>query len=105
MAEEEKTEEIVPETTEEVTEETTEEAAEEARVEIVYGVGVPMVIEPFMDPFMVVTESVRRRAQLIARNQKLDSGVIASGFIGTILGFLFALFMVLVIPLLIWMVI
>jgi tetrahydromethanopterin S-methyltransferase subunit F len=67
-----------------------------------YGQGVPMVINPQMGPIEGRVESIRYRAQLIARNQKLDSGVVASGFIGTVAGFLFALIMVLVIPLLIW---
>jgi tetrahydromethanopterin S-methyltransferase subunit F len=67
-----------------------------------YGKGVPMVINPQMGAIESRVESIRYRAQLIARNQKLDSGVAASGFIGTIVGFLFALIMVLVIPLLIW---
>ena len=69
------------------------------------GQGVPTVIKPQMGAIESRVESIRYRAQLIARNQKLDSGVIASGFIGTVAGFLFALFMVLVIPLLIWQVV
>ncbi|KAF5428176.1 MAG: tetrahydromethanopterin S-methyltransferase subunit F [Candidatus Methanomarinus sp.] len=37
---------------------------------------------------------MKYRGQLIARNQKLDSGVTVSGFKGVILGFLFAVIMI-----------
>ncbi len=100
MPEEEKIEETVEETTEaaEVAEEVSEEEAGDA---IAYDVGTPMVIEPFMEPFEIATESIRRRAQLIARNQKLDSGFTAGAPIGVAAGILFALILVLL-PLL-WM--
>ncbi|MEA1944541.1 MAG: tetrahydromethanopterin S-methyltransferase subunit F [Euryarchaeota archaeon] len=91
MAEEEKTEETIEAAPE-------EEAAGE---EIAYGVGTPMVIEPFMEPFETAVESVRRRAQLIARNQKLDSGFTAGAPLGVAAGILFALILALL-PLL-WM--
>jgi tetrahydromethanopterin S-methyltransferase subunit F len=94
---EEKIEETVE--TEEVVEEApVEEAAGEA---VIYGVGTPMVVDPFMEPFETATESIRRRAQLIARNQKLDSGFTAGAPIGVAAGILFALILVLL-PLL-WM--
>ena len=96
MPEEEKIEETAE--TEEVVEEVSEE---EAREEITYGVGTPMVIEPYMEPFEIAVESIRRRAQLIARNQKLDSGFTAGAPIGVAAGILFALILVLL-PLL-WM--
>lgn len=105
MPEEEKIEETVEETTEvaeEVAEEVSEESpAEEAEEAIAYDVGTPMVIEPFMEPFEIATESIRRRAQLIARNQKLDSGFTAGAPLGVAAGILFALILVLL-PLL-WM--
>jgi len=106
MPEEEKIEETV-ETEEVVAEEVSEEATEEAPEEeaageaIAYGVGTPMVIEPFMEPFETAVESVRRRGQLIARNQKLDSGFTAGAPLGVAAGILFALILVLA-PLL-WM--
>ncbi len=90
MPEEEKIEETV-ETEEVVAEEVSEEAGEA----ITYGVGTPMVIEPFMEPFETAVESVRRRAQLIARNQKLDSGFTAGAPLGVAAGILFALILVL----------
>ena len=100
MAEEEKIEETVEETaaTEVVAEEVSESPAEEA---IAYDVGTPMVVDPFMEPFETAVESIRRRAQLIARNQKLDSGFTAGAPLGVAAGILFALILVLA-PLL-WM--
>lgn len=70
--------------------------------EIEYGKGVPMVIKPQMAVIENRVESIRYRAQLIARNQKLDSGVVATGFLGVAIGVIFSLLMVIVIPLLIW---
>ncbi|MBP2030752.1 tetrahydromethanopterin S-methyltransferase subunit F [Methanohalophilus levihalophilus] len=66
------------------------------------GQGVPMVIEPSMGAIDAKIDSIRYRAQLIARNQKLDSGVSATGVIGFAAGFIFAILMVLVLPLLVW---
>ena len=94
MSEEEKIEETV-ETEEVVAEEVSEEAPEEAREVLTYGVGTPMVIEPYMEPFETAVESVRRRGQLIARNQKLDSGFTAGAPLGVAAGILFALILVL----------
>ena len=104
MAEEEKIEETVEEATDaaEVAEEVSEESpVEEAGAEIVYDVGTPMVVDPFMEPFETAVESIRRRAQLIARNQKLDSGFTAGAPIGVAAGILFA--MILVLAPILWM--
>jgi tetrahydromethanopterin S-methyltransferase subunit F len=81
------------------TEEVVEEAAVEKEApisEIVYGRGLPTVIMPFMGPFDDMFESVKYRAQLVARDQKLGSGVNAAMPVGFTIGFLFALLMVLV---------
>ncbi|WMW24201.1 tetrahydromethanopterin S-methyltransferase subunit F [Methanolobus sediminis] len=67
-----------------------------------YGKGVPMVISPQMGPIETVVEDIRYRAQLIARNQKLDSGVSATGVAGFIAGFIFAIVMVVIIPMFAW---
>lgn len=67
-----------------------------------YGKGVPMVISPQMGPIENVVEDIRYRAQLIARNQKLDSGVAATGVAGFIAGLVFAIVMVLIIPMFVW---
>lgn len=72
---------------------------------IEYGKGVPMVIEPQMGPIDSVIADVKARAQLIARNQKLDSGVSAAGIVGFAAGFIFAILMAVVLPLMIWQVI
>jgi len=66
-----------------------------------YGKGVPMVLNPQMGAIDATVESIRYRAQLIARNQKLDSGVMSTGFIGFAGGFLFALLMVIILPLMV----
>ena len=60
--------------------------------------GVPMVLAPQMGAIDATVESIRYREQLIARNQKLDSGVAATGIIGFAAGFLFSLLMVIVLP-------
>ncbi len=70
-----------------------------------FGQGVPMVISPQMGPIDSAIESIRYRAQLIARNQKLDSGVATTGISGFLAGFIFAVLMVIVIPSIIWQVI
>lgn len=46
--------------------------------------------------------SISYRSQLISRTQKLDSGMIATRRIGFIAGFLTAVILVLVIPLVVW---
>ncbi|MDI3539408.1 MAG: tetrahydromethanopterin S-methyltransferase subunit [Methanolobus sp.] len=69
-----------------------------------YGKGVPTVINPQMGSIESVIEDIRYRAQLIARNQKLDSGVSATGMSGFIAGFVFVLFMVVILPMFIWQV-
>ncbi|MDQ1255193.1 MAG: tetrahydromethanopterin S-methyltransferase subunit [Euryarchaeota archaeon] len=67
-----------------------------------YDKGVPMATTPQMVAIDTSVESIRYRAQLIARNQKLDSGIMATGILGFGAGFLFVFFMIIVIPLLIW---
>lgn len=67
-----------------------------------YGQGVPMMLAPQMGAIDATVESIRYRAQLIARNQKLDSGVMATGYSGFVAGFVFALLMVIGLPLLVW---
>lgn len=58
-----------------------------AEKEYEYGKGVPMVIAPSMATIESMVEDIRYRGQLIARNQKLESGVGATGVIGFIIGF------------------
>ncbi len=62
--------------------------------EYVYGKGVPMVVNPpGAANFDNLLEDIRYRGQLIARNQKLDSGV-SFGFKGLVIGFVFAVIMI-----------
>ncbi len=67
-----------------------------------YGKGVPMATTPQMGAIDTSLESIRYRAQLIARNQKLDSGVMATGILGFGAGFIFVFLMIVVVPLLVW---
>jgi tetrahydromethanopterin S-methyltransferase subunit F len=67
-----------------------------------YEQGVPKVISPQMGFIDSTVDSIRYRAQLIARNQKLDSGVSATGVTGFIAGLAFALLMAVVLPMFIW---
>lgn len=70
--------------------------------EVEYGMGVPTVTTPQMGAIDSSVESIRYRAQLIARNQKLDSGVMATGILGFGAGFIFVFLVVIAIPLLVW---
>ena len=70
--------------------------------EIEYEKGVPMATTPQMGAIDSSLESIRYRAQLIARNQKLDSGIMATGISGFAAGFIFVFLMVILIPLLVW---
>jgi tetrahydromethanopterin S-methyltransferase subunit F len=67
-----------------------------------YGKGVPMATTPQMGAVDSTVESIRYRAQLIARNQKLDSGIMATGILGFGAGFIFVFLIVIVLPLLVW---
>lgn len=57
------------------------------------GLGVPLVIAPPMATIDAIVARIRYRGQLIVRNQRLDSAVNATGFIGFAIGFLFAVLM------------
>ncbi|MFZ3059727.1 MAG: tetrahydromethanopterin S-methyltransferase subunit F [Candidatus Methanoperedens sp.] len=67
-----------------------------AEKEYEYGKGVPMVIAPSMAAIEQLVEDIRYRGQLIARNQKLESGVGATGVIGFVIGFVVVMATVLV---------
>jgi len=64
--------------------------------EVVYGKGLPTVLEPFMGPIDQIADKIKYRSQLIARDQKLSSGVNASTPVGLAIGFLVAMLMMLV---------
>jgi tetrahydromethanopterin S-methyltransferase subunit F len=61
-----------------------------------------MVTTPQMGAIDLTVESIRYRGQLIARNQKLDSGINATGILGFAAGFIFIFVMIIVVPLLLW---
>ncbi len=67
-----------------------------AEKEYEYGKGVPMVVAPSMATIESLVEDIRYRGQLIARNQKLESGVGATGVIGFLIGFVIVMLAVLV---------
>jgi tetrahydromethanopterin S-methyltransferase subunit F len=67
-----------------------------AEKEYEYGKGVPMVVAPSMATIEPLVEDIRYRGQLIARNQKLESGVGATGVIGFVIGFVIVMAAVLV---------
>ena len=67
-----------------------------AEKEYEYGKGVPMVVAPSMATIESLVEDIRYRGQLIARNQKLESGVGATGVIGFVIGFVIVMATVLV---------
>lgn len=69
-----------------------EEMIEEAG-EYEYGKGVPMVVSPSLPVFDRLVIDIRYKGQLIARNQKLDSGV-GAGVKGYAIGFIFAVIMI-----------
>ncbi len=62
--------------------------------EIEYGKGTPMVVAPSMAAIESLVEDIRYRGQLIARNQKLESGVGATGVIGFLIGFVVVMLLV-----------
>jgi tetrahydromethanopterin S-methyltransferase subunit F len=67
-----------------------------------YGKGVPMATTPQMGAIDSSVESIRYRSQLIARNQRLDSGIMATGILGFGAGFIFVFLVIIIIPLLVW---
>jgi tetrahydromethanopterin S-methyltransferase subunit F len=71
-----------------------------AQKEIEYGIGVPTVATPTMVELESLIEDIRYRGQLIARNQKLESGVGATGVIGFAIGFVIVMITVLAPPML-----
>ena len=61
--------------------------------EIVYGQGYPNVIEPNMAMFDDLVEDIKYKAQLLARETKLSSGVLATVTMGFAIGFFLAIVM------------
>ncbi len=63
--------------------------------EIVYGQGIPQVIEPRMPLFSDLVDDIKYKSQLIARETKLSSGVLATVSMGFAIGFILAVLMML----------
>ncbi len=83
---------------EEMTEkiEESEEPTETKEIaEIAYGQGLPTVLEPNMPLVDQILDDARYKAQLLARETKLSSGVLSTVTIGFAIGFILAIVMML----------
>jgi len=63
--------------------------------EIIYGQGMPTVVEPNMPLVDSLVEDMRYKGQLLARETKLSSGVISTVSLGFAIGFVLAIIMML----------
>ena len=63
--------------------------------EIAYGQGIPTVVEPNMPMIDAIAEEIRYKGQLLARETKLSSGVLATVSVGFAIGFVLAILMML----------
>jgi len=66
--------------------------------EVVYGQGIPMVVEPSVADvamFKDLEDDIKWKAQLLARETKLSSGVLSTVSIGFATGFIIAVIMML----------
>lgn len=61
--------------------------------EVAYGQGYPNVVEPNMGMFDDLVEDIKYKAQLLARETKLSSGVLATVSMGFAIGFILAVLM------------
>jgi len=64
-----------------------------AEEEKVYGVGIPQILETSTADFDGLVEDIKYKSQLLARETKLSSGVLATVSIGTAIGFFFVVLM------------
>jgi len=63
--------------------------------EIIFGQGMATVVEPNMPAIDAVVEDIRYKGQLLARETKLSSGVLATVSVGFAIGFVLAIVMML----------
>jgi tetrahydromethanopterin S-methyltransferase subunit F len=63
--------------------------------EIAYGQGIAAVVEPNMPMIDAIVEDIRFKGQLLARETKLSSGVMATVSVGFAIGFVLAIVMML----------
>ncbi len=61
--------------------------------EIIFGLGAPQVVEPPMGMFDDIVDDIKYKAQLLARETKLSSGVLATVSMGFAIGFILAIVM------------
>jgi len=61
--------------------------------EVIYGQGIPKVVEPRLPLFQDLVEDIKYKAQLLARETKLSSGVLATVSMGFAIGFVLAILM------------
>ena len=63
--------------------------------EIVFGQGLPTVVEPNMPLVDRIVDDMKYKGQLLARETKLSSGVLATVSMGFAIGFILAIVMML----------
>ena len=63
--------------------------------ESAYGQGIAAVVEPNMPMIDAIVEDIRYKGQLLARETKLSSGVLATVSVGFAIGFVLAILMML----------
>ena len=63
--------------------------------EILYGQGIASVVEPNMPLVDAIVEDVKYKGQLLARETKLSSGVMATVSVGFAIGYILAILMML----------
>ena len=63
--------------------------------EIAYGQGIAAVVEPNMPMIDAIAEDIRYKGQLLARETKLSSAVLATVSVGFAIGFVLAVIMML----------
>jgi tetrahydromethanopterin S-methyltransferase subunit F len=63
--------------------------------EILYGQGIASVVEPNMPMVDAIVDDVKYKGQLLARETKLSSGVMATVSVGFAIGFILAILMML----------
>ena len=61
--------------------------------EVIYGQGIPKVVDPRAQHFQDVVDDIKYKAQLLARETKLSSGVLATVSMGFAIGFILAVVM------------
>jgi tetrahydromethanopterin S-methyltransferase subunit F len=61
--------------------------------EIIFGLGAPSVVEPPMGMFDDIVDDIKYKAQLLARETKLSSGVLSTVSMGFAIGFILAIVM------------